>query len=106
MAVPAFLTSPTVPAGAVSVSAPAYRTPLARLIEDVTAIKKNGLKLIGESGVSNPVSGQANRAAPFSAAALAQPYASREIASSNVCDVRCSANTINSLSAKRTANRA
>jgi DNA-binding IclR family transcriptional regulator len=39
VAVPAFLTSPTVPAGAVSVSAPAYRTPLARLIEDVAAIK-------------------------------------------------------------------
>jgi hypothetical protein len=40
VAVPAFLTSPTVPAGAVSVSAPAYRMPLARLIEDGTAIKK------------------------------------------------------------------
>lgn len=40
VAVPAFLTSPTVPSGAVSVSAPAYRTPLARLVEDVAAIRE------------------------------------------------------------------
>lgn len=40
LAVPAFLTSPTHPAGAVSVSAPAYRTPLSRLIDDVTAIQE------------------------------------------------------------------
>jgi DNA-binding IclR family transcriptional regulator len=40
VAVPAFLTSPTVPSGAVSVSAPAYRTPLARLVENVAAIRE------------------------------------------------------------------
>jgi DNA-binding IclR family transcriptional regulator len=40
VAVPAFLMSPTVPTGAVSVSAPAYRTPLARLIDDVDAIRE------------------------------------------------------------------
>jgi DNA-binding IclR family transcriptional regulator len=39
LAVPAFLLSPSVPTGAVSVSAPAYRTPLARLIDDVDAIR-------------------------------------------------------------------
>ncbi len=39
LAVPAFLTSPTVPSGAVSVSAPAYRTPLATLIAEVEAIR-------------------------------------------------------------------
>jgi DNA-binding IclR family transcriptional regulator len=39
LAVPAFLLSPSVPAGAVSVSAPAYRTPLSRLIDDVDAIR-------------------------------------------------------------------
>jgi IclR family acetate operon transcriptional repressor len=39
VAVPAFLASPTVPAGAVSVSAPAYRTPLDRLTGDVTTIR-------------------------------------------------------------------
>ena len=33
LAVPAFLFSPSVPTGAVSVSAPAYRTPLSRLVE-------------------------------------------------------------------------
>ncbi|MDN3356455.1 IclR family transcriptional regulator [Actinomadura sp. DC4] len=38
VAVPVFLTSPTVPSGAVSVSAPAYRTPLARLVEDVAVM--------------------------------------------------------------------
>ena len=39
VAVPAFLGSPSVPTGAVSVSAPAYRTPLARLVADVDAIR-------------------------------------------------------------------
>jgi IclR family acetate operon transcriptional repressor len=39
VAVPAFLTSPSVPAGAVSVSAPAYRTPLSRLINEVATIR-------------------------------------------------------------------
>jgi DNA-binding IclR family transcriptional regulator len=38
VAVPAFLASPTVPSGAVSVSAPAYRTPLSRLIGEVATI--------------------------------------------------------------------
>jgi IclR family transcriptional regulator, acetate operon repressor len=37
--VPAFLLSPSVPAGAVSVSAPAYRTPLSHLVGDVDAIR-------------------------------------------------------------------
>jgi IclR family acetate operon transcriptional repressor len=39
VAVPAFLTSPTAPSGAVSVSAPAYRTPLATLVRSVAAIR-------------------------------------------------------------------
>ena len=39
VAVPAFLASPSVPAGAVSVSAPAYRTPLATLVRSVAAIR-------------------------------------------------------------------
>ena len=39
VAVPAFLSSPTVPAGAVSVSAPAYRTPLSRLVNEVATIR-------------------------------------------------------------------
>jgi DNA-binding IclR family transcriptional regulator len=39
LAVPAFLLSPSVPAGAVSVSAPAYRTPLSHLVGDVDAIR-------------------------------------------------------------------
>ncbi|MFC4536593.1 IclR family transcriptional regulator [Sphaerisporangium dianthi] len=39
VAVPAYLTSPTVPSGAVSVSAPAYRTPLDRLVRQVPAIR-------------------------------------------------------------------
>ncbi len=39
LAVPLFLGSPTRPTGAVSVSAIAYRTPLARLIDDVDRIK-------------------------------------------------------------------
>jgi IclR family acetate operon transcriptional repressor len=38
LAVPAFLTSPTVPSGAISVSSLAYRTPLARLEAEVPAI--------------------------------------------------------------------
>jgi DNA-binding IclR family transcriptional regulator len=40
VAVPAFLTSPTVPTGAVSVSAPAYRTPLSSLVGDVATIRE------------------------------------------------------------------
>jgi DNA-binding IclR family transcriptional regulator len=40
LAVPAFLTSPTVPSGAVSISAVAYRTPLASLIESVPDIRR------------------------------------------------------------------
>ncbi|HEX4812603.1 MAG TPA: IclR family transcriptional regulator [Nonomuraea sp.] len=39
VAVPAYLTSPTVPSGAVSVSGLAYRTPLRTLVEDVPAIR-------------------------------------------------------------------
>jgi DNA-binding IclR family transcriptional regulator len=39
VAVPAYLTSPSVPTGAVSVSAPAYRTPLSRLVAEVSAIR-------------------------------------------------------------------
>jgi len=39
LAVPAFLTSPTMPSGAVSVSAPAYRTPLVKLIAEVETIR-------------------------------------------------------------------
>jgi len=39
VAVPAFLGSPTVPAGAGSVSAPAYRTPLSRLVNEVATIR-------------------------------------------------------------------
>jgi IclR family acetate operon transcriptional repressor len=38
VAVPAFLTSPARPSGAVSVSALAYRTPLQRLVDDVPSI--------------------------------------------------------------------
>jgi IclR family transcriptional regulator, acetate operon repressor len=38
VAVPVFLTSPTRPSGAVSISAPAYRTPLHVLVEQVPAI--------------------------------------------------------------------
>jgi IclR family acetate operon transcriptional repressor len=40
VAVPAFLASPTVPSGAVSVSAPAYRTPLSRLADEAAAIRR------------------------------------------------------------------
>jgi DNA-binding IclR family transcriptional regulator len=39
LAVPAYLTSPTVPSGAISVSGLAYRTPLAKLVADVPAIR-------------------------------------------------------------------
>ena len=39
VAVPAFLASPTLPTGAVSVSAPAYRTPLSRLVNEVATIR-------------------------------------------------------------------
>jgi IclR family acetate operon transcriptional repressor len=39
VAVPAFLGSPRLPTGAVSVSAPAYRTPLTRLVDDVAEIQ-------------------------------------------------------------------
>jgi DNA-binding IclR family transcriptional regulator len=38
VAVPAFLGSPTLPSGAVSVSAPAYRTALSRLVNEVATI--------------------------------------------------------------------
>jgi IclR family acetate operon transcriptional repressor len=38
LAVPVFLTSPSTPAGAISISALAYRTPLEALIDDLTAI--------------------------------------------------------------------
>lgn len=38
LAVPAYLTSPTVPSGAVSVSALAFRTPLSRLVADLPTI--------------------------------------------------------------------
>jgi IclR family acetate operon transcriptional repressor len=39
VAVPAYLTSPTVPSGAISVSGLAYRTPLPTLIDDLPAIR-------------------------------------------------------------------
>jgi DNA-binding IclR family transcriptional regulator len=39
LAVPAYLTSPTTPSGAISVSGLAYRTPLAKLEADVPVIK-------------------------------------------------------------------
>jgi DNA-binding IclR family transcriptional regulator len=39
LAVPVFLSSRTVPSGAISISAVSYRTPLATLIEDVPAIR-------------------------------------------------------------------
>ena len=39
VAVPAFLGSPSVPTGAVSISAPTYRTPLSRLITDVATLR-------------------------------------------------------------------
>ncbi|MGN9845443.1 IclR family transcriptional regulator [Nonomuraea sp. H19] len=39
VAVPAYLTSPTVPSGAISVSGLAYRTPLRALVDDLPAIR-------------------------------------------------------------------
>lgn len=39
LAVPVFLTSPSTPTGAISISALAYRTPLANLIDDLSAIR-------------------------------------------------------------------
>jgi DNA-binding IclR family transcriptional regulator len=39
LAVPAFLTSPTMPSGAISISCVAYRTPLSRLVDDLPAIR-------------------------------------------------------------------
>jgi DNA-binding IclR family transcriptional regulator len=39
LAVPAFLGSPSTPCGAVSISAPAYRTPLRDLVAEITAIR-------------------------------------------------------------------
>lgn len=39
IALPAFLTSPTVPSGAISISALAYRTPLQTLIDDLPRIR-------------------------------------------------------------------
>lgn len=39
LAVPAFLTSPSVPSGAISISGLAYRTPLSALVDDVPAIR-------------------------------------------------------------------
>jgi IclR family transcriptional regulator, acetate operon repressor len=39
LAVPVFLSSPTVPSGAISISALTYRTPLARLVEDLPMIR-------------------------------------------------------------------
>jgi DNA-binding IclR family transcriptional regulator len=38
LAVPAYLTSPTVPSGAISISGLAYRTPIEKLVADVPAI--------------------------------------------------------------------
>src|SRR6478609_5551387 len=40
LAVPVFMNSPTVPSGAISISAMAYRTPLQRLVEEVPAIRR------------------------------------------------------------------
>jgi DNA-binding IclR family transcriptional regulator len=39
LAVPVFLTSPSVPSGAVSISAPTYRTPSSRLVAEADAIR-------------------------------------------------------------------
>ena len=39
LAVPAFLSSPSAPSGAVSISAPAYRTPLSDLVAEAPAIR-------------------------------------------------------------------
>lgn len=40
LAVPAFLTGPTTPSGAVSVSALAYRTPLPTLVDDIDTVRR------------------------------------------------------------------
>jgi IclR family acetate operon transcriptional repressor len=40
LALPAFLTSPTVPSGAISITTLLYRTPLRSLIDDVSAIRE------------------------------------------------------------------
>jgi len=50
LAVPVFLTSPTRPSGAVSISALAYRTPLAVLVDDLPAI----LELVGTGLAPGP----------------------------------------------------
>jgi DNA-binding IclR family transcriptional regulator len=39
LAVPIYLTSPTVPSGAISISALAYRTPIEKLVDEVPSIK-------------------------------------------------------------------
>jgi DNA-binding IclR family transcriptional regulator len=39
LAVPAYLTSPSTPSGAISISCVAYRTPLSRLVDDLPAIR-------------------------------------------------------------------
>jgi DNA-binding IclR family transcriptional regulator len=39
LAVPAYLTSPSVPSGAISISGLAYRTPLETLVNDLPAIR-------------------------------------------------------------------
>jgi IclR family transcriptional regulator, acetate operon repressor len=39
LAVPAYLTSPNTPSGAISISGLAYRTPLSRLVDDLPAIR-------------------------------------------------------------------
>jgi IclR family acetate operon transcriptional repressor len=39
LAVPAYLTSPSVPSGAISISGLAYRTPLRTLVDDLPAIR-------------------------------------------------------------------
>ena len=40
LAVPAFLASPSIPSGAISISALAYRTPLRTLVDDIAAIRR------------------------------------------------------------------
>ena len=40
LAVPVFMNSPTMPSGAISISAMAYRTPLQRLVEELPAIRR------------------------------------------------------------------
>jgi IclR family acetate operon transcriptional repressor len=46
IALPAFLTSPTIPSGAISISALAYRTPLPTLVGDLPAIR---LTIVGNT---------------------------------------------------------